>query len=189
MPLQKRCLSPPHEDAPFLRNGPLCRGRCHCHRRRHHRRHHQFCRHPHPRPCRRCRCHRPCHCHCDRPLPSLLPSATALAVFVNHCRRHLCCVAVSHHCRQRPCRWPLPSPSLSAIAVAIAIGHHHCHAVGHFRELLPWCSKNCIQPIEAKNANLFLCLDSGRCTDQSRMTDQVSSSDGKHQRWAASGKK
>jgi hypothetical protein len=42
------------------------------------------------------------------------------------------------------------------IAVAIAIGHHPCHAIGYFRELLPWCSKNCIRPIEAKNAYLIL---------------------------------
>jgi hypothetical protein len=75
-----------------------------------------------------------------------------------------------------------------AIAVAIAIGHHHPHAIGHFRELLPWRGKNCIQPIEAKNAYLILlCSDSGWHIDQSRMTDQVSSGDGQHQRWAASG--
>jgi hypothetical protein len=61
--------------------------------------------------------------------------------------------------------------------------------VGHFQELLPWRGKNCIQPIEAKNAYLILfCLDSWRHTDQSRMTDQVSSVNGQHQRWAASGK-
>jgi hypothetical protein len=75
-----------------------------------------------------------------------------------------------------------------AIAVAIAISHHYCHAVSHFQELLPWRSKNCIQPIEAKNAYLILlCLDSGRCIDRSRMFDQVLSSNGQHQRWAASG--
>jgi hypothetical protein len=69
-----------------------------------------------------------------------------------------------------------------AIAVAIAIGHHRRHAVGHFQELLPWRGKNCILPIEAKNAYLILfCLDSGRRIDQSQMTDQVSSSDGQHQ--------
>jgi hypothetical protein len=62
-------------------------------------------------------------------------------------------------------------------------------AVAHFQELLPWHGKNCIQPIEAKNAHLILfCLDSGRHTDQSRMTDQVSDSNGQHQHWAASGK-
>jgi hypothetical protein len=83
----------------------------------------------------------------------------------------------------------LPSPSLSAIVVATAIGHHRRHAVGHFQELLPWNGKNCIQPIEAKNAYLILfCSDSGWCIDQSRMADQVSSGDGQHQRWAASGK-
>jgi hypothetical protein len=45
-----------------------------------------------------------------------------------------------------------------AIAVAIAISHHHRHAVGQFRELLPWRGKNCIQPIEAKIAYLILFL-------------------------------
>jgi hypothetical protein len=60
--------------------------------------------------------------------------------------------------------------------------------VGHFLELLPWHGKNRIRPIEAKNAQLILfCLDSGQRTDQSRMTDQVSSGNGQHQRWAASG--
>jgi hypothetical protein len=60
-------------------------------------------------------------------------------------------------------------------------------AAGHFQELLPWHGKNCIQPIEAKNAHLSLfSSDSGRCTDQSRMTDQVSSGNGQHQRWLAS---
>jgi hypothetical protein len=39
----------------------------------------------------------------------------------------------------------LPSPS--AVTVTIAIGN--------FRELLPWHSKNCIQPIKAKNAHLI----------------------------------
>ncbi len=118
-----------------------------------------------------------------------LPLAIAVVVSVNHCRRHLCHVAVSHRCRRCPCRRPLPSPSPSAIAVAIAISHHCCRAVGHFQELLPWRGKNFIRPIEAKNAYLFLlCSDSGRRIDRSRMTDQVSSSNGQHQRWAASGK-
>jgi hypothetical protein len=78
---------------------------------------------------------------------------------------------------------------LSAIAVAIAVGHRHRHAVGHFRELLPWCGMNCIRPIKAKNAYLILlCSDSGRFIDQSWITYQVLSGDGQHQRWAASGK-
>ncbi len=133
-----------------------------------------------------CRCHHRCHCNC--PLPSLLPWAIAV-VAVNHCRRHLCRVAISHCCCRCPCCQTLPSPSLSAIAVAIAVGHHRCHAVGHFQELLPWRSKICIRPIRAKNAYLILfCWDSGRCIDQSRITYQVSSGDGQHQHWAASGK-
>jgi hypothetical protein len=83
----------------------------------------------------------------------------------------------------------LPSPSPSAITVAIAVGHHRCHAVSHFQELMPWCGKYCIQPIEAKNAYLILlCLDSGQHIDQSWMTDQVSSGNGQHQHWVASGK-
>jgi hypothetical protein len=52
---------------------------------------------------------------------------------------------------------------------------------------LPWHGENCIQTIQAKNAYLILfCSDSGRCTNQGCMTDQASSSDGQHQRWAAS---
>ncbi len=160
---------------PFLCNGHPCHGCCHCYR---------HC-HLHCQLCRRCRCH--CCCHCNHPLALPLPSAIAVAVAVNHCRCHLCRVVVSHRCCCCPCRWPLPSLSPSAIAVAIAIGHHRCHAVGHFQELLPWRGKNCIQPIEAKNAYLILfCLDSGQRIDRSRITDQVSSGDGQHQRWAAS---
>jgi hypothetical protein len=102
-----------------------------------------------------------------------LPSAIALVIAVTvplaivHCRLH--------H------RQPLQLPSLLAITVTVA--------VGHFRELLSWHGKNCIQPIEAKNAYLILfCSDSGRRTDLSQMTDQVSGGNGQHQRWAASGK-
>jgi hypothetical protein len=101
-------------------------------------------------------------------LPSAIAVAVAIAIAlaVGHCRlRHL---------------WPSQLPSPLAITITVAIGH--------FRELLPWCGKNCIRPIEAKNAYLILfCLDSGRHTDQSRMTDQVSSGNCQHQRWAASG--
>jgi hypothetical protein len=158
---------------PFLCNGCRCRGHPHCH---HHR---------HLRCCCRLNHHRCCRC----PLPS--PLAIAVAVAVDLCHRHLCCIAISHHrrCCRCPRHQPLLSPSLLAIAVAISVGHH-CHCpVGHFRELLPWHSKNCIQPIEAKNAHLILfCSDSGRRTDQSRMTDQVLCSNGQLQHWAARGK-
>jgi hypothetical protein len=125
------------------------------------------------------------HRHCRRPLPLRLPPtipaalsvalpsaiaiavAVALALIIGHCCLH-------NH-------WPLQLPSLLAITVTIP--------VGHFQELLPWHSKNCIRPIEAKNAHLILfCLGSGQRTDQSRMTDQVSSGNGKHQHWVASGK-
>ncbi len=123
------------------------------------------------------------HCRCRRPLPLRSPStippavsvalpsaitlAVALALAIGYCRLH-------HH-------WPLQLPSPLAITVTVA--------VSHFRELLPWRGKNCIQPIEAKNAYLILfCLDSGRRTDQSWMTDQVSSGNGQHQHWAANGK-
>jgi hypothetical protein len=164
---------------PFLHGRP-CRGCLLCHCRRHLRLHHRRCCHRH------CRCRHRCHCNC--PLPLLLPWAIA-AVAVNHRHRHLCRVTVSHCCCRPSCRWTLPSPSLSAIAVAIAVSHHCCHAVGHFLELLPWRGKNCIRPIEAKNAYLILfCWDSGRCIDQSQITYQVSSGDGQHQHWAASGK-
>ncbi len=156
---------------PFLHGCP-CRDHLLCHRRRHFR--------------LRLRCRRHHHCRRNRPSPSLLLWAIA-AVTVKHCHHHLCCIAVSHRSCHCPCRRTLPSPSLSAIAVAITISHHRHHAVGHFRELLPWRGKNCIQPIEAKNAYLILfCWDSGRCIDQSRITYQVLSGNGQHQRWAAS---
>ncbi len=175
LPVQKCCTLLPHEEATLPLWLPLpwlsiCHRRCHLQLWLHH----------------RCNC---CHrCRCNRPLPLPLPWAIA-AFSVNHCRRHLCCVAFSHCCCHCPCCWTLLSPSSSAIAVAIAVGHHHRHAIGHFRELLPWRGKNCIRPIKAKNAYLILfCWDSGRCIDQSRITYQVSSGDGQHQRWAASGK-
>jgi hypothetical protein len=157
---------------------------CHCHPRRGRgRRHCNRCRHL-------CCWHQLRHNHCCC-CPSPLLPAIAVAVAVDHCRHRLCCFAVSRchchcHCRH-PCHRPLPSPSPSAITVAISIITVTV-TVGHFRELLPWCSKNCIQPIEAKNAHLIIfCLDSGRCTDQSRMTDQVSGSNGQHQHWVVSG--
>jgi hypothetical protein len=122
------------------------------------------------------------HHRCRRPLPLWLLStitaaisvaltsavaiAVAVALAVGHCRLH-------HH-------WLLQLPSPLAITVTVA--------VDHFQELLPWRSKNCIQPIEEKNAHLILfCSDSGRRTDRSRMTDQVSSGNGQYQHWAASG--
>jgi hypothetical protein len=124
--------------------------------------------------------HRRCRCR------GLLLRPTWTIAAVSRC--HLCCIAISHCCHRCPCCWTLPPPSPLAIAVAIAIGHCRRHAAGHFQELLPWRGKNCIQPIEAKNAYLILCCsDSGRRIDQSRITDQVSSGDGQHQRWAASG--
>ncbi len=121
------------------------------------------------------------HCRCRHPLPLRLPLtiastlsvalpsaiAVAVALAVGHCR-------LRHH---RPSQ--LPSPSVITIAITL----------GHFQELLPWHGKNCIRPIEAKNAHLILfCLDSGQRTDQSRMTDQVLSGNSQHQHWAASGK-
>jgi hypothetical protein len=126
-------------------------------------------------------------------------------------------VAIAHYCRHWPMPLRLPStiaaavsvalPSSIAVAVAIALAVGNCRlrhlrplqlpsplaitvtvAIGHFQELLPWRGKNCIQPIEAKNAHLILfCSDSGQRTDQSWMTDQVSSGNGQHQRWAVSG--
>jgi hypothetical protein len=146
----------------------------------HHCNHHRHLRH-------RCRlCH---HRHCCCPLPLLSamllwsPSTIAAAVSVASPSAIAVAVAITlaiGHCRLCH-RQPLQLPSPFAITVTIA--------VGHLQELLPWCSKNCIQLIEAKNAHLILfCLDSGRRTDQSWMTDQVSGGNGQHQRWAASGK-
>ncbi len=114
-----------------------------------------------------------CHCRRRRPLPLRLPSTIA-AAFLSRCRQPL----------------PLPLPLSSAIAISVTVGHRSCHL--HKPSLLP-----CHQPfprvvyskIEAKNSHLIIfCSDSGWHTDQSRMTDQVSSGDGHHQRWAASGK-
>ncbi len=175
-----------------------CHSAAHC---RHMKRQPSLC---HCRPCRgRCHCNRCCHlhhccqlcCHCRCCPPSPLPLAIVIAVAVDHCHHHLCCVAVSHRryhrpcCRRRPCCRPLLFPSPSAIAVAISLAITIAVALGHFQELLPWRSKNCIQLIKAKNTYLILfCLVSGWRTDQSQMADQVSSGDGQHQRWAASGK-
>jgi hypothetical protein len=114
-------------------------------------------------------------------LPLQLPSTitTAVSVALPPAIAIAVTLAIGHCCLRHHRPSQLPSPS--GITVTIA--------VGHFQELLPWRGKNCIRPIEAKNAYLILyCSDSGRCTDQSRMTDQVSSSNGQHQRWSASGK-
>ncbi len=182
---------------PFLCNGPRRHGHCHCNCLRHLHRRCQLrrCCRCHPHCCRRCRCrcccrrHYRCRRNCNRQLLLPLPSTIAVAVAINHCHRHLCPVAISHRCCHRPCHWPLLPPSPLTIPVAIAVNHHRCYAVGHFQELLPWRGKNCIQPIEAKNAYLILfCSDSGWCIDRSRMTDQVSRGNGQHQCWAASGK-
>jgi hypothetical protein len=116
------------------------------------------------------------HCQWQWPMATIataisvaFPSAIAVAIAltIGHCRLH----------HRRPSQ--LPSP----LAITVTI------AIGHFQELLPWHGKNCIRPIEAKNAHLVLfCSDSGRRTDQSWMTDQVSSGNGQHQLWGASGK-
>jgi hypothetical protein len=116
------------------------------------------------------------HHRCCWPLPLRLPSTIAAAVSVAFPSTVAVVVFVAlavRHCRLLHRRPSLQLPSLLAITVTVA--------VGHFRELLPWCGKNCIQPIEAKNAHLILfCLDSRWRTDQSLMTDQVSSSNGQH---------
>ncbi len=171
---------------------------CHSTAHRRHMKRHSCLFHFHP--CRgRCQCN--CHCHlhrccrlyhhrrCRCPLPSpsamplLSPSTIAVAVSVALPSAITVAVAVAlaiGHCRLRHRR---PSQLPSPLAITITV------TVGHFQELLPWRSKNCIHPIEAKNAHLILfCLDSGQRTDQSWMTDQVSSSNGQHQHWVASGK-
>ncbi len=126
------------------------------------------------------------HCRCHQPFLLLLPSTIAATISVALPSAIAVAVAVSlavalaiGHCRLHH-HWPLQLPSPLAITITIT--------VGHFQELLPWRSKNCSQPIEAKNAHFILfCLDSGQHTDQSRMTDQVSSGNGQHQHWAVSG--
>ncbi len=149
---------------------------CHCCPRcgRHHCESHHHLRHN-----RQLRCHRRHHphCCCRQPLPLRLPLTIAAVVSVASRSAIALTFAVTitltvghcHLCHHQPSK--LPSPSAITIAVA----------VGHFRELLPWRGKNCIQPIDAKNAYLILfCSDSGWRTDQSQMTDQVSSRDGQH---------
>ncbi len=122
------------------------------------------------------------HCRCRRPLPLRLPLTIAATVSVVLPSAIAVTVAIAlaiGHCHLHHC-WPSQLPSPLAITITITDGH--------FRELLPWRGKNCIRPIEAKNAHpILFCLDSGRRTDQSRMTDQVSSSNGQHQHRAASG--
>jgi hypothetical protein len=123
------------------------------------------------------------HRRCHRPLPLRLPSTIAHAVSVVSpsaiavpvvIALTIGCCRLCHH-------WPLQLPSPLAITVTVA--------VGHFQELLPWGGKNCIQPIEAKNAYLILiCSDSGWHIDRSWMTDQVLRGNGRHQHWAVSGK-
>ncbi len=144
---------------PFLCNGCPCRGCHHCD----------------------CHCHLCCHCYC--PLPSPLPfslplqSPLTIATAISVAPPSVIAVAIAvalavGHCRLRHCR---PSQLPSPLDITLAI------AIGHFRELLPWRGKNCIQTISAKNAyHILFCLDSGRGTDQSRMTDQVSSGDDQH---------
>jgi hypothetical protein len=114
-----------------------------------------------------------CHPHCRQPLPLQSPSTIAAAISIASLSAITVAVALAiGHCCLRH-HWLSQLPFLSAIAVAIA--------VGHFQELLPWRGKNCIRPIEAKNAHLIsFCSDSGRCIDQSQMTDQVSSGNGQH---------
>jgi hypothetical protein len=165
---------------PSLHHCCPCRGRCHC-----------DC---HPRLCRCCRlcCRRRCCCHhhrcCRRPLPSPLPSAIAVAVAVNYRHRHLCCVAVSHCRCCCPRHWPLPSPSPLAIAVAISVGHHHCHRHWPFPRVVALVQQELYSNNLSKECLPYLFfLDSGRRIDQSRMADQVSSGNGHHQCWAASG--
>jgi hypothetical protein len=125
------------------------------------------------------------HCRCCWPLPLQSPSTIATTVSVALPSAIAIAIAVAvalavGHCRLCHSR-PLQLPSPLAITITIT--------VGHFQEFLPWRGKDCIQPIEAKNAYLILfCLGSARCTDQNRMTDQVSSGNGQHQRWVASSK-
>ncbi len=123
LPFQKACCC--HMKwQPFLCNGHPRHGRCHCH-------HHRHLRH-------RCHCHRRCRRRCRHncPLPLPLPLAIAVVVTINHCRRHLCCIAISHcvavafavgHCRLNHC-WPsqLPLPLTITVAMPLAISESCC---------------------------------------------------------------
>jgi hypothetical protein len=184
LPLPQCCTLPAHEKKTLPLSLPLFRGRCHCNCRHRHRCH------------RRLRCSSCRHCRSLSPLPLPLPlaiaatlplpitatnyfaSPSAIAVAIT--------LAVSHCCLCHCCQLQSPSPLAITIVVAVAVAV--AIAVAHCRELLPWRGKNGVQTIEANNAYLILfCSDSGWCTDQSWMSDQASSSNGQHQRWAASG--
>jgi hypothetical protein len=96
------------------------------------------------------------HHHCRWPLLLRSPStiAAALSVALLSAITTAIAVALAISCCRLCHHRPLQLPSLLAITVTVAFGH--------FQELLPWRSKNCIQPIEAKNAHLILfCSDSG----------------------------
>ncbi len=130
------------------------------------------------------------------PTPSSLPSPLPISIAVGHCCCGLCEQLLPPsllHPRQ-PSLLPLPSPL--AIAISITISHCSCHL--YWPSPLPSpsaISESCcldtarivFNQLKQRMLTLF-CLDSGRRTDRTRMTDQVSSSDGQHQRWAASSK-
>jgi hypothetical protein len=159
MGVEARCC--PCHSAAHCRH--MKRQPCLCHRCPRCGRHHFNCR-CHLRHCRRLCHHRRCPCPSQSPsaIPLRLPSTIAAAVSVAFPSAIAVALAVAlavGHCRLCHCR-PSQLPSLLAITVTVA--------VGHFRELLPWRGKNCIRPIEAKNAHLILfCLDSRRRTNQS----------------------
>ncbi len=121
--------------------------------------------------------HRHCRCHQSLPLrlpltiaaaiSVALPSAIAVAVAlaVGHCRLH----------HRRPSQLPLPLAI--TIAMPLVISESCCLGT----------AKIVFNQLKQRMLTLF-CSDSRLCTDQSHMTDQVSSGDGQHRRWAASGK-
>ncbi len=89
------------------------------------------------------------HCLCCRPLPLRLPATIVSAISVALPSAIAVAFAVAlavSHCRLQHHR---PSHLQSPLAMTVTV------AIGHFWELLPWRSKNCIWPIEAKNAYFF----------------------------------
>ncbi len=156
---------------PYLCHCCPCHGRCHCNRRRHLR--------------HRCRLRR--HCRCCCPLPS------PLAICCCSCRQSLLPLSLLRH--HQPLPSPLPLPS--AIAVSITVGHCSCHLrraspspspLAISKSCCLGVARNVFDQLKQSMLILFCFSDSGRCTDQSWMTDQVSSSNGRHQHWLASGK-
>ncbi len=170
MGVEARC--PPCHSAAHCRH--MKRQPCLCHHHPHHG--HGHCNHRrHLCHCCQLCCHHRCHC------PLLLLSAIAVAVAVNHCRHHLCCITVSHRlCRCRhPCCWPLLSPSPSAIAVAISVGHHHHRHCWSFPRVVAWAWQELYSTNWSKECSPYFILFGQWAAHWSKLDDWL----GVRRRW------